>query len=37
MIGDESAFGGMAIGRDTELLGGNLPQCYFVHHKTHMT
>jgi hypothetical protein len=21
---------------ETEVLGGNLPQCYFAHHKSHM-
>jgi hypothetical protein len=27
---------GEMIGRGTEVLGGNLPQCHFVHHKPHM-
>jgi hypothetical protein len=31
------AVGGMRIGRDTEILGENLPQCHFVDHKSHMT
>jgi hypothetical protein len=32
---DNAEFGGM-IGRGTEVLGENLPQCRFVHHKPHM-
>jgi hypothetical protein len=27
----------MQIGRGTEVLGKNLPQRHFVHHKSHMT
>jgi hypothetical protein len=27
----------MKIGRETEVLGENLPQRQFVHHKFHMT
>jgi hypothetical protein len=26
----------MKIGRKTQLLGENLPQCHFVHRKSHM-
>jgi hypothetical protein len=29
--------GGMNIGRETEVLGENLPQRHFVHHKSYLT
>jgi hypothetical protein len=32
---DAGEIGGM-IGRGTEVLGGNLPQCHFVHHNPHI-
>jgi hypothetical protein len=35
--GDCGEIGGMKIGRGTEVLGENLPQRQFVHHKSHMT
>jgi hypothetical protein len=30
------AFGGMRIGWGNQSTQTNLPQCHFVHHKTHM-
>jgi hypothetical protein len=35
--GDCGTIGGMKIGRGTEVLGENLPQRHFIHHKTHIT
>jgi hypothetical protein len=35
--GDYGEIGGMKIGRGSEILGENLPQRHFVHHKSHMT
>jgi hypothetical protein len=32
---DDGEIGGM-IGKETEVLGENLPQCRFVYHKPHM-
>jgi hypothetical protein len=37
MIDEYGAFGGMRMGRGTEVLGENLPQCHFVYHKSDMT
>jgi hypothetical protein len=32
----EYASDGMRISQGNEVLGENLPQCHFVHHKLHM-
>jgi hypothetical protein len=33
---DDGEIGRMMIGRETEVLGENLPQCRFIHHKFQM-
>jgi hypothetical protein len=35
--GDYGEIGGMKIGKGTEVLGENLLQRHFIHHKSHMT
>jgi hypothetical protein len=37
MMDEYGAVDGMRIGRGTEVVGENLPQCHFAHHKSHMT
>jgi hypothetical protein len=39
MIDDDEcgAVGGMRIVGETEVLRENMPQCHFVHHKSHTT
>jgi hypothetical protein len=35
--GDCGTINGMKISRGNRILGENLPQRHFVHHKSHMT
>jgi hypothetical protein len=35
MIDKYETFSGIRIGRGTEVFGGNMPQCHFVHLKSH--
>jgi hypothetical protein len=35
--GDCGAVGGIRFSGETKVLRENLSQCYFVHHKSHMT
>jgi hypothetical protein len=37
MINEYGAIRGIEIGRKTIVLRGNMPQYYFVHHKSQMT
>jgi hypothetical protein len=37
MINECGAFGGIKIGKQTEVFGVNLPQCHFDHNKFYMT
>jgi hypothetical protein len=36
IVNERGSFSGIRIGRETEVLGENHPQCHFVHHKFHV-
>jgi hypothetical protein len=36
-INESGAVGEWELTGETEIRGGNLPQCHFVHHKSHLT
>jgi hypothetical protein len=37
MVDDECGVMYLMIGKEAEIHGENMPQCHFVHHKSHMT
>jgi hypothetical protein len=37
MIDEYGTFVGMKLAGETEVLGGNMPQCHFEHHESRMS